>query len=85
MTDWILAIVVSAGVAGGLWYLWDRRKREMRYAEQVLEGVAPLPSDLQVHVEAWSDPWAQEDANRAIREHYAESRSWDRVRTDFVS
>lgn len=44
---------------------------------------APVPDDLVALAMTHSEPWAQEDTLKAMRERYAELQDWQKVRFAF--
>ena len=44
---------------------------------------APVPDDLVALAMTHSEPWAQEDTLKAMRERYAELKDWQKVRFAF--
>lgn len=42
-----------------------------------------IPEDLMALAMTYSEPWAQEDTLKAIRERYEQLQDWNRVRSAF--
>ncbi len=82
----LIAALAALALAGtGCWYLIARHRRESAYTQAIAEGVAPLPPDLVPFVLAESEPWAQDDVERFVREQYAKHRNWSDVRSRLVN
>lgn len=85
MAELIAALSGLSLAVTGCWYLIARHRREAQYVQAVVEGAAPLPPDLQPFVFAESEPWAQDDMDRVVREMYAKHRDWNAVRSRLVN
>jgi hypothetical protein len=66
--------------------IWRWAQVVERFAPQGA-GVQPedvaIPEDIIAFVMSYPADWAQDDALRAVREKYAEHKSWDKVRGAF--
>ena len=81
-------IAASSIVAAVVVFVWNRyegvqRDRLAQEAKRIPPDAAsdPMPASLIEIIAQESEPWAREDAAKAIYERYAATRDWKKVET----
>jgi hypothetical protein len=70
----------AAALAASAWRYVTLREQAARPPKREDDPTPPLPPDLAAFADQESEPWAREQVTDALRETYAEHRTWDAVR-----
>lgn len=84
--DWLLALLWPAVAVYAVWRVAavaERWAPAGRASDSCAPAEVPVPEDLVALALTHSEPWAQEDTLKAMRERYAELKDWQKVRFAF--